>query len=72
MVAWQSNSSGDDILMRNGAAIACVKPSAELVGLWRVIRPKVIAGEHERSAARALAARLCGIAKKDLVQETAT
>jgi hypothetical protein len=21
MVAWQSNSSGDDILMRNGAAI---------------------------------------------------
>jgi hypothetical protein len=59
VITWRSDPNGDDLLVRDGVTIACVKPSAELPGLWRVIRPKVVSGEHDRSVARSLALRLC-------------
>jgi hypothetical protein len=71
MVTWQS-FDGDELLVRDdGATLAHLKPSPSWPGLWRIVRPKVVGGEHDRIAARILAARMCRLTARDFVGDAA-
>jgi hypothetical protein len=59
MISWRQFGT-DEYLYRDNETrpLARLRESSELPGLWSVIAPRTAAGEHEKSAARAIALRL--------------
>jgi hypothetical protein len=68
--AWRSTSDGD-VLERDGRVVAHLRQSTDLPGLWKITRPKVVGGEHDRLTARILASRLCRLTPQDFVGDAA-